>query len=68
MAELFQADNEMFPDHDEQCHAPMDTEENRIHYQKPFIYECCDSYGDEGPRQRDWHREVRYDYSKRARY
>lgn len=68
MAVLPQADDEMFPDHDEQCHGPMDTEENRIDYPERFIYECCDRHGDEAPCHRDWHREVRYDYSKRARY
>ena len=46
----------------------MDTEENRINYPERFIYECCDRYGDEEPCVRDWHREVKYDYSKRARY
>ncbi|KAG1722569.1 hypothetical protein EDB19DRAFT_1767334 [Suillus lakei] len=35
-------DEEYFPDHDEDCHGPMDTEENRAQCPEGFIWSCCD--------------------------
>jgi hypothetical protein len=47
----------MWPDHDENCHGPIDTEENRRDYPGSFIYPCCDRDGEEQPCTIDWHRE-----------
>ncbi|KAG2145352.1 uncharacterized protein EDB93DRAFT_1151899 [Suillus bovinus] len=35
-------DEEFFADHDEDCHGPMDTEENRADFPEGFIWTCCD--------------------------
>jgi hypothetical protein len=35
-------DEEYFADHDEDCHGPMDTEENRAQFPEGFIWDCCD--------------------------
>lgn len=62
-------DYDMWPDHDENCHGPIDTEENRKKYPGSFTYQCCDRNGDEDPCVTDWHRDRKYDYetSKRQR-
>ncbi|KAG2075372.1 hypothetical protein BDR04DRAFT_1091552 [Suillus decipiens] len=35
-------DEEFFADHDEDCHGPMDTKENRAEFPEGFIWDCCD--------------------------
>ncbi|KAI9036442.1 uncharacterized protein KD926_001785 [Aspergillus affinis] len=50
-------EDDFFVDHDENCHGPMDTEENRMAYPEGFIYECCNGNGKE-PCTTDWHREA----------
>ena len=35
-------DDEEFVDHDEDCHGPIDTSENREAYPECFIHTCCD--------------------------
>ena len=34
-----------FPDHDEQVHGPMDTEDNKRTNPRGFIWDCCDRVG-----------------------
>lgn len=34
-------DEEFFADHDERCHGPMDTEENRAQFPEGFNWDCC---------------------------
>lgn len=60
----------MWPDHDENCHGPIDSEDNRRDYPESFVYICCDRHGDEEPCVTDWHREHEYDYetSKRQKF
>lgn len=36
---------EEFPDHDEACHGPMDTPENRRDHPQGFTWSCCDENG-----------------------
>lgn len=40
-----EVDQDMFVDHDENCHGPMDSEDNRRDYPENFIYSCCDEDG-----------------------
>ncbi|KAF3388757.1 hypothetical protein F1880_004361 [Penicillium rolfsii] len=63
-------DYDRWPDHDENCHGPIDTEENLRQYPESFTYQCCDRYGDEEPCVTDWHRERVYENetSKRQRF
>ncbi|KAG2122764.1 hypothetical protein DEU56DRAFT_831229 [Suillus clintonianus] len=37
-----EVDEDFFADHDERCHGPMDTEENRASFPEGFIWDCCD--------------------------
>jgi hypothetical protein len=34
-------DEDFFADHDERCHGPMDTEENRAEFPEGFNWDCC---------------------------
>lgn len=43
-------------DHDERCHGPIDTAENREMYLEAFKWECCDEPGDAEGCQRGAHR------------
>ncbi|RDB26004.1 hypothetical protein Hypma_006398 [Hypsizygus marmoreus] len=36
-----EVDEEGFPDHDEDCHGPMDTPENRRNFPENFTWTCC---------------------------
>ena len=60
-------DEDMFPGHDVDCHGPIDTENNVRNYPGGFIHGCCDRYGDEEPCVTDWHRERKYESSKRQK-
>ena len=40
-----ECDDDAFEDHDEACHGPTDTEENRRDYPEHFIWTCCDENG-----------------------
>ncbi|KAL0945387.1 hypothetical protein HGRIS_000881 [Hohenbuehelia grisea] len=40
-----QVDEESFADHDEACHGPMDTEQNRLDFPENFLWTCCDDDG-----------------------
>lgn len=40
-----EVDEDAFPDWDERCHGPMDTEENQRAYPENFIWACCDENG-----------------------
>ncbi len=40
-----EVDEEGFPDHDEDCHGPMDTDENRREFPESFIWNCCEMDG-----------------------
>ncbi|KAJ5618986.1 hypothetical protein N7510_002970, partial [Penicillium lagena] len=55
--DISQPDYDAFADHDENCHGPIDTDENRNEYPQFFIYQCCDRDGTEQPCENDWHRE-----------
>lgn len=37
---------EAFVDHDEGCHGPMDSADNRRAYPENFDWSCCDATGD----------------------
>ncbi|RTE68946.1 hypothetical protein BHE90_016676 [Fusarium euwallaceae] len=39
-------DGDFWADHDENCHGPIDTEENREDYPEGFFWTCCDKPGD----------------------
>ncbi|CAK5269276.1 unnamed protein product [Mycena citricolor] len=41
-----EAVEERFPDWDEQCHGPMDTQENQQEYPENFDWSCCEAAGD----------------------
>lgn len=36
---------DFFADHDENCHGPMDTEENRRDFPEGFYWNCCETDG-----------------------
>ena len=40
-----EVEQDMFVDHDERCHGPMDTEQNRIDYPENFTWSCCEGDG-----------------------
>ncbi|KAH8425137.1 uncharacterized protein LDX57_002886 [Aspergillus melleus] len=48
---------DFFFDHDEDCHGPMDSDENRKEFPEAFIYECCKESGID-PCTTGWHREA----------
>ncbi|KAF4422861.1 hypothetical protein CFRS1_v001323 [Colletotrichum fructicola] len=49
-------DDDTWADHDERCHGPIDTAENREMYLEAFKWECCDEPGDAEGCQRGAHR------------
>ncbi|KAH8704078.1 hypothetical protein BGW36DRAFT_458210 [Talaromyces proteolyticus] len=55
--EYCEADSDEFPDHDERCHGPMDTPENRENFPDRFVFECCDRTLEEEPCKVGWHVE-----------
>ncbi|KAK5651495.1 hypothetical protein OQA88_11949 [Cercophora sp. LCS_1] len=42
-----EADYDLWPDHDEDCHGPVETSYNKRNYPEKFMWNCCDRYGDE---------------------
>ncbi|MDI1492373.1 MAG: hypothetical protein OHK93_003587 [Ramalina farinacea] len=40
-----EVNEDMFADHDEDCHGPMDSEQNRIDYPEGFAWSCCNEDG-----------------------
>lgn len=60
-------DGDIWADHDERCHGPMDTEENRSQFPEGFIYECCNGDGSAEGCKTGRHVE-RDKGSKRSRY
>ena len=38
-------DYDEWPDHDEDCHGPIDTKENREMYPSRFRWSCCNKLG-----------------------
>jgi hypothetical protein len=40
-----EVNEEEFADHDENCHGPMDTPENRRDFPEGFTWTCCDGDG-----------------------
>lgn len=42
---ILEVDYEAFADHDEDCHGPMDTDENRRQFPGNFIWSCCEEDG-----------------------
>ena len=40
-----EVDEDMFEDHDEDCHGPMDSDQNRIDFPEGFAWNCCDEDG-----------------------
>ncbi|OKL60889.1 hypothetical protein UA08_03870 [Talaromyces atroroseus] len=50
-------DEDLFPDHEECTHGPIDTPENRENYPQNFFYECCDRTLEEEGCEVSWHRE-----------
>ena len=43
-----EVDYDHWPDHDERCHGPIDTNSNRREYPSSFRWSCCEALGDEG--------------------
>ena len=52
--------SDCWADHDENCHGPIDTEENRIEYPEGFLWNCCDEVNGDTPgcSKVDWHEHV----------
>ncbi|KAI5467488.1 hypothetical protein BGZ63DRAFT_419188 [Mariannaea sp. PMI_226] len=50
-------DSDVWADHDEKCHGPEDTEENRREFPDGFIYPCCQGQGDAPGCERSKHEE-----------
>jgi len=44
-----EVDVDQFADHDERCHGPMDTEENRRSFPQGFYWNCCEGQGADHP-------------------
>ena len=44
-----EVDITQFADHDESCHGPMDTEENRRSFPQGFFWNCCEGKGADHP-------------------
>lgn len=38
-------DSDFWADHDEDCHGPIDTQENRRDHPEGFQWDCCDTSG-----------------------
>lgn len=38
-------EGDIWADHDERCHGPIDTDENRSQFPEGFIYDCCEGDG-----------------------
>jgi len=38
-------DHDLWADHDERCHGPVDTPENRRNHPEGFIWQCCEEQG-----------------------
>ncbi|KAI0550645.1 hypothetical protein F4679DRAFT_200268 [Xylaria curta] len=36
---------DFWADHDEDCHGPIDTDENRVEFPEGFVWSCCDKLG-----------------------
>ncbi|RTE69316.1 hypothetical protein BHE90_016304, partial [Fusarium euwallaceae] len=61
-------DGDFWADHDENCHGPIDTEENREDYPEGFFWTCCDRPGDtlgcrRGKHQADRTKSKKYSFS-----
>ncbi|KAI0454731.1 hypothetical protein F5B21DRAFT_473958 [Xylaria acuta] len=41
-------DGDFWADHDEDCHGPIDTDENRVQYPEGFVWSCCGKVGYRG--------------------
>ncbi|GAP87379.1 hypothetical protein SAMD00023353_2700310 [Rosellinia necatrix] len=39
------SDSDVWADHDENCHGPIDTVENRMDFPEGFIWSCCQKLG-----------------------
>lgn len=58
-------DDDAWPDHDEDCHGPIDTDENRMEFPEGFIWSCCDKQGHRSGCTRGRHTNIG---SHRGRY
>ncbi|TRX88312.1 hypothetical protein FHL15_010816 [Xylaria flabelliformis] len=38
-------ESDIWADHDENCHGPIDTDENRFQHPEGFVWDCCDKLG-----------------------
>ncbi|EPE09533.1 caib baif family enzyme [Ophiostoma piceae UAMH 11346] len=58
-------DGDVWADHDENCHGPIDTEEHRIEYPEGFLWDCCEEVNGDTPgcSKLDWHEHVLSDSS-----
>lgn len=45
LAGELEVNEEEFADHDENCHGPMDTPENRRDFPEGFTWTCCEADG-----------------------
>jgi hypothetical protein len=52
-------DSDVWADHDENCHGPIDTQENQHNHPEGFIWTCCDKFGDEPGCRRGRHKSVK---------
>ena len=64
-----EADEDAFVDWDENCHGPIDCDENREEYPENFTWSCCDLDGrSEGCEKAEHQPEQEQGRRKRARY
>ncbi|MCJ1398751.1 hypothetical protein MMC11_001952 [Xylographa trunciseda] len=50
-------DSDTWADHDENCHGPIDTDENKEEYPEGFMWECCEEEGTAGGCMIGWHKD-----------
>ncbi|MCJ1391949.1 hypothetical protein MMC18_004816 [Xylographa bjoerkii] len=50
-------DSDIWADHDENCHGPVDTEENKEEYPEGFIWDCCEKRGAAEGCKIGWHKD-----------
>lgn len=47
---------DVWGDHDERCHGPIETEENKRDFPKAFEWDCCEAPGNAPGCEKDIHR------------
>ncbi|KAK7535850.1 uncharacterized protein J3D65DRAFT_626472 [Phyllosticta citribraziliensis] len=55
--ELEPTDDDFWADHDEDCHGPIDDEENKVNFPEGFVWSCCEGQADSEGCKTGWHEE-----------